>query len=46
MGDKNGTMNETHVELELPKRKERRDIVLELNLCGEKWFPLTERGIL
>jgi len=35
MGDKNGTMNETHVELELPNREERRDRGLELNLHGK-----------
>jgi len=41
MGDKNGTTNETRVELELPKREEWRDTFLELNLRGERWFPLT-----
>ena len=46
MGDKNETTIETHMELELPNREEWRDRVLELNLRGERWFPLTGRRIL
>jgi len=36
MGDKNETTNETHMELELPNREERRDGCLELNLHSER----------